>query len=136
NLGDFYTGIETALEGMLMSPETLFIAERTEVDPENPERERLDAYSLASRMSFLLWNAAPDKTLLDAADDGSLHTQEGLSQQLERMLASPRLEDGMRAFFDDMMAFSEFDSIAKDQEIYPFFTGVTLSDAREQTLRT
>lgn len=135
-LGSFYSGIEIALEGLLISPETLFITERTEPDPENPGRERLDAFSLASRLSYLLWNSAPNSELLEAAANGSLHTLEGLNHQLERMLESSRLEDGMRAFFDDMMGFSEFNSIAKDQEIYPFFTGVTLSDAREQTLRT
>ena len=42
----------------------------------------------------------------------------------------------MRAFFDDMMAFDEFDSLAKDPVIYPMVTGGTLADAREQTLMT
>jgi len=42
----------------------------------------------------------------------------------------------MRAFFDDMMAFDEFGSLAKDPLVYPMVTGATLADAREQTLRT
>ncbi len=42
----------------------------------------------------------------------------------------------MRAFFDDMMAFDEFDSLAKDPSVYPMVTGGTLADAREQTLLT
>ena len=42
----------------------------------------------------------------------------------------------MRAFFDDMFAFDDFDSLSKDPTVYPFFTGVTVTDAREQTLRT
>lgn len=136
SLKSFYSGIEAALEGMLLSPEVLFITEIAEPDPELPGRERLDSFSFATRMSFLLWNASPDDQLLTAAANGALYTEEGLHLELERMLASPRLEEGMRAFFNDMMAFSEFDSLAKDQEIYPFFTGVTLEDAREQTLRT
>jgi hypothetical protein len=52
------------------------------------------------------------------------------------MLESPRLEVGMRAFFDDMFAFDDFNNLAKDAAIYPIFTGVTAADAREQTLRT
>jgi len=135
-LEDFYAGVSVALEGMLISPEVLFIAETTEPDPEGPAQERLDAYSLASRLSYFLWNAAPDDELLNAAASGELQTFEGRAAQVDRMLASPRLEDGVRAFFDDMFAFEEFDSLAKDPEIYPFFTGVTLADAREQTLRT
>ena len=52
------------------------------------------------------------------------------------MLASSRLESGMRAFFDDMLGFDEFNSLAKDPSVYPMVTGSTLRDAREQTLRT
>ena len=35
-----------------------------------------------------------------------------------------------------MFAFDEFDSLAKDPDVYPMVTGATLRDAREQTLRT
>jgi hypothetical protein len=52
------------------------------------------------------------------------------------MLASPRLETGVRAFFDDMFGFDDFATLAKDPETYPSFTGATAADAREQTLRT
>lgn len=133
---DFYSGLGLALEAILISPEVLFIVDVAEPDPRRPGQERLDAYSLASRLSFLLWNAAPDDELLLAAESGELHTRNGLERAVDRMLASSRLEDGMRAFFDDMMAFDEFDSLAKDPMVYPMVTGATLADAREQTLRT
>jgi len=133
---DFYAGLALALEAILISPEVLFIVDRAEPDPEQPGRERLDGYSLASRLSFFLWNAAPDDALLLAAERGELHTREGLRRAVERMLGSVRLEDGMRAFFDDMMAFDDFNSLAKDPLVYPMVTGATLADAREQTLRT
>ncbi len=61
---DFYAGIALALEGMLISPDTLFIADMPEPDPKHKGQERLDAYSLASRLSFFLWNAAPDDAML------------------------------------------------------------------------
>jgi hypothetical protein len=134
--GDFYTGLAIALEAILISPEVLFIIDQSELDPERPGEERLDAYSLASRLSYFLWNAAPDDDLLLAAESGDLHTRGGLERAVNRMLESSRLEDGMRAFFDDMMAFDEFDSLAKDPLVYPMVTGATLADAREQTLRT
>jgi hypothetical protein len=133
---DFYAGLGLALEAMLISPEVLFIVDHAEPDPQRPGQKRLDAYSLASRLSFFLWNTAPDDALLRAAASGELHTREGLERSVDRMLASSRLEDGMKAFFDDMMAFDEFDSLAKDPMVYPMVTGATLADAREQTLRT
>lgn len=133
---DFYSGLAVALEAMLIGPEVVFIIDTPEPDPERPGRERLDAYSLASRLSFFLWNSAPDDALLLAAENGELHTRDGLARSVDRMLASSRLEDGLRAFFDDMLAFDEFGSLAKDPVVYPMVTGATLADAREQTLRT
>lgn len=133
---DFYAGLGIALETMLINPDVVFIVDASEPDPERPGFERLDAYSLASRLSFFLWNSAPDDALLLAAERGELHTREGLARAVDRMLESPRVETGLRAFFDDMMAFDEFGSLAKDPLVYPMVTGSTLADAREQTLRT
>jgi hypothetical protein len=135
-LKDFYAGLELTLESMLISPEVLFIVETGEPDPDNKNQQRLDAYSLASRLSFFLWNAAPDDMVLKAAESGELHTRKGLKKVVDTMLESPRLEDGTRAFFDDMFGFDDFDSLSKDSTVYPFFTGATVADAREQTLRT
>jgi hypothetical protein len=47
-LKDFYAGLSVALEGMLIGPDFLFIAERSEPDPHHSGGRRLDAYSLAS----------------------------------------------------------------------------------------
>lgn len=134
--GDFYEGLALALETLLISPDFLFLIDKAEPDPNNPEAMRLDAYALASRLSFFLWNAAPDAELLDAAEAGDLHTEEGRALAVDRLMASPRLEVGMRAFFDDMLAFDDFESLAKDPIVYPNVTAKTLADAREQTLRT
>lgn len=135
-LQDFYAGIELVLESMLISPEVLFIVETTDEKTDRQGRHRLDGYSLASRLSFFLWNAGPDDMLLTAAENGELDSERGLRKVVDTMLASPRLEAGMRAFFDDMMGFDDFDSLSKDATVYPFFTGATAADAREQTLRT
>ena len=135
-VNDFYAGLGMALEGMLISPDVLFIAEKGEPDPEHPGKYRLDKYSLAQRLSFFLWNSGPDAQVLQAAESGELQTPRGREKVVAMMIASPRIEDGMRAFFDDMFAFDDFDSLSKDPTVYPFFTGVTVTDAREQTLRT
>jgi hypothetical protein len=135
-LKDFYAGLSSALEGMLISPEVLLVADTTEPDPAHPGRERLDAYSIASRLSFFLWNAAPDDNVLKSAESGEIMTAKGRAKLVDMMLASPRLDAGMRAFFDDMLGFDDFNTLAKDPMVYPSFTGVTAADAREQTLRT
>ncbi len=136
DLKDFYAGLGTALEGMLISPEMLFVVDVAEPDPDHKGRQRLDAYSLASRLSFFLWNSAPDDELLRAAESGELQTKKGRERIVDEMLKSARLEHGVRAFFEDLFEFEKFNSLAKDAMAYPAVTGSTLADAREQTLRT
>ncbi len=135
-LKDFYAGLAIALEAMLVSPNVLFVTETSERDPAHPGSERLDAYSLATRLSLFLWNAVPDDGLLRAAQSGELHTEKGLARQVDRMLTSVRLETGMRAFFDDMFGFDDFNALSKDATVYPKFTGQAMADAREETIRT
>lgn len=82
-LEDFYAGISSVLEGMLVSPNVLLISDEIEADPDSPGRRRLNAYSLASRLSFFLWNAAPDDMLLRAAESGEIHSQKGRARIVE-----------------------------------------------------
>lgn len=133
---DFYAGLSAALSYLLVSPQFLYIQETAETDPATTGQWRLDGPSKASRLSFFLWDAAPDSALLDAAEEGRLHTPEGLRHELRRLLASPRVEQGVRAFFDDMLVAEGFDLLAKDPVIYPAFTSKVVMQAREQLLRT
>ena len=133
---DFYKGIALSLAGMLSQPQFLFRQENLEPDPARPGELRLDSYSKASRLSFFLWNSGPDVKLLAAAAMGELDTQDGLSRQVERMIASPRLEASVRAFFSDMFQFNNFEALIKDTEIYPKYSSQVAQDAREQTLKT
>jgi len=135
-LGDFYEGLAYSLAGMLVSPKFLFINETSEPDPNNPGMHRLDGFAKATRLSYLLWNTAPDAVLLAAAEANKLDTTAGLEQQFERMMASPRAKDGLREFFSDMLHFERFETLEKDPIIYPAFAMQLADDAKEQTLRT
>ncbi len=133
---DFYSGVATALSTLLVSPQFLFRQDKIEADPKQPGQFRLDAYSKASKLSFFLWNAAPDPLLLKAAENGELHTPQGLAKQVDRMLASPRIEGGVRAYFSDMFGFQDLAYLGKDAALYPNFSVQVAQDAEEQTLRT
>jgi len=134
-MGDFYAGLEVILTSLLVAPEFLFRIEEANPDPDDPRTLRLTDLTLASRLSYLLWNAGPDDALLDAAAAGELSQPEGLARQLDRMLASPRLEQGVRALFEDVFRFDEFAEISKDPIRYPAYSSELAEDAREQTLR-
>jgi hypothetical protein len=52
------------------------------------------------------------------------------------MIASPKLKDGAKAFFTDMLQFEYFDSLTKDGMTYPKYSQKVADSAREQTLLT
>jgi hypothetical protein len=135
-LQDFYAGIGYTLRGMLSAPEFLFIMESAQPDPRQPGEFQLDAYSLATRLSILLWDVYPDDELLTAAANGQLDTPRGRAAQVDRMMDSPRLEKGVRAFFTDMLQFDGFANLSKDPVIYPLFRPQVSGEAEEQMLRT
>ncbi len=132
----FDEGVAAGLSSLLDSPSFVFRLESSEPDPQHAGANRLDSYSLASRISFLLWDAPPDEQLLNAAANGSLHDPAALQHEVDRMIASPRLEQGVRAFFSDMFGYDQFEGLSKDPNIYPIFNPQLRDDAREQSLRT
>jgi hypothetical protein len=134
--GDFYVGLRSALTSLLLAPEFLFRVELAEADPAKSGAWRLDGYTKAARLSFLFWDAPPDAELLAAAKDGSIHTTEGLKKQLGRLAASPRTQEGARAFFADMLQLDQFDNVTKDTTTYPKFRQIVADSAKEETLKT
>ena len=134
--GDIYQGLEAGLSGMLVAPPFLFRIEAVEDDPNAVGVMRLTGHAKAQRLSYFLWNTTPDAQLLEAAEKGDLHTRAGLKEQVDRLLESPRLEAGVRALFDDMLRFDEFDKLAKDPAVFPRFNFKAAAESREETLRT
>ena len=132
--GNFYTGLRYGLATLLQSSEFLF---RKEVAVAAGTKDyTLDAYSRAARLSYLMWDTTPDAELLKAAQSSELNTPAGLAKQVDRLMASPRLDTGMRAFFSDMLELDNFDNVSKDTLLYPKWSVAMAQSAREETLRT
>jgi len=129
---DFYAGLSYGLQGLLQSPDFLFVTENADA----ADSKTLDAFSKATRLSFLLWNSSPDDELLKAAESGALNSEQGLKAHVDRLMASPRFKGGVRAFFTDMLALDDFATLEKDTVIYPAFSLAAADDAKEQVLRT
>jgi hypothetical protein len=135
-VGNYYDGLRLAIASLLVDPEFLFRVEEAEPNPTKAGEYRLDAFSKAARISFLLWDSAPDAELLQTAIDGTIHNDATLKAQAVRMIASSKLREGAKAFFTDMLQFEHFESLTKDGMTYPKFSQKVADSAREQTLRT
>lgn len=132
--GDFYAGLHYGLATLLQSSEFLFRKESAV--PAGAKDYTLDPYSRAARLSYLMWDTTPDAELLRAAEAGELNAPAGLEKQVDRLMASPRLDVGMRAFFSDMLELDTFDNVSKDSLLYPKWSVAMAASAREETLRT
>jgi hypothetical protein len=82
---------------MLTSPQFLYHFE--EGDPMASGPTSLDAFALASRLSFHFWQTMPDDALLAAAQDGSLVTDTGYAAQVERLFTDARTNTALDDFF-------------------------------------
>jgi hypothetical protein len=131
--GNFYTGIRYSLTTLLSAPDFLF---RTEMAVPKGNDYTLDGYGRAARLSYMLWDTTPDSELLEAARSGALDTDAGVKAQAARLMASSRLETGMRTFFSDFLELDTLGTITKDPTIYPKYSEDVAASAREETLRT
>ena len=88
--GDFDSGIQSALEAILVSPEFLFRIERESESAAAGAPYRISDVELASRLSFFLWSSIPDEELLGVAERDGLGDPSTLARQVQRMLDDPR----------------------------------------------
>lgn len=90
------------LKLVICSPAFLYLSEVT------PEDESLlHPYDLASRLSYALWSAPPDKDLLAAAADGSLADPKVLEKHVLRMLDDERSQAFVNGFLDSWLNLRE-----------------------------
>ena len=115
---DFDSGIERALERMLVSPQFLFRIEAEPADRRAGEPYPVSDTELASRLSFFLWSSIPDDELLSAATSGKLHQPDVLRAQVARMLADPRAETLVTNFATQWLFLHDVES--KDPDLYLF----------------
>jgi hypothetical protein len=119
---DFESGIQRAIERLLVDPNFLF---RIEHDPAGILPDATYAVSdieLASRLSFFLWSTIPDAELLETAIAGRLSEPSELTRQVERLLHDPRAADSLvRNFAAQWLQLRNLKTHLPDPEIFPEF---------------
>lgn len=124
----FRDAMEVVLSTMLQSPSFLYLIETGVEDPSLPlGTRRLTGFELASRLSYGLWDTAPDDELLAAAIAGDLDDPDGIEAQVDRLLADPRAQDVVGSFvshwleLDGGQVHFGLDDTTKDAGLFPEF---------------
>lgn len=136
---DFPAAVQLTLSAMLQAPQFLYRAEPAEgFAPTTEPSIPVEAYAMASRLSFFLWESVPDDELLRAAGAGELQTEDDVRQQATRMLGDPR---ALRLVWDFHRQWLALDRILTDEhevrtpEIDPAWTPATQAAALAESRR-
>ena len=125
---DFTEALITGYTAVLCSPEFLRLTEEPGV---------LDDYALASRLSYFLWNTAPDEELRTLARRGRLHRPDVLRAQTERLLNHPNSRQFVDAFLDYWLDLRKMLTTAPDATLYPdYYLDDLLTESAQEEPRS
>ncbi len=119
------------LKFILCSPSFLYLSEITE-----EASPALQPYDLASRLSYTLWAAPPDATLLAAAKSGQLTQGDALRKQVQRMIADPRISGFINGFLDSWLNLRDLGSMPPPRETHRAYYAEDLPASMKTELRT
>ncbi|MCX6129362.1 MAG: DUF1592 domain-containing protein, partial [Proteobacteria bacterium] len=108
-------GMQTMLRGLLSSPNFLYRKEIGQVGA-------LDAYEIASGLSYFFWGSTPDQSLSQAAQSGQLLDPNILLEQAQRLLLDSKAKEGSKSLADAWLNSNAVLSVNKDSQRYPGFT--------------
>ena len=128
NGGSFDSGIQFALERLLVDPDFLLRVHRP------APTGRLRDLELASRLSFFLWSSIPDDRLLSLAEHGQLARPAVLEQEVRRMLSDPRATSALvNNFAAQWLNLRRISEVVVDPERYPNYDESLLLGFRRET---
>jgi Protein of unknown function (DUF1592)/Protein of unknown function (DUF1588)/Protein of unknown function (DUF1595)/Protein of unknown function (DUF1585) len=122
-------GIELVLQAMLQAPRFLYRVELGTDSVVGTTAVALSGYELATRLSYALWDSAPDDVLLQAAENGALATPEGRKTVLKTMLDDARGQRALQRFLERWLHLPQLSDVVKDATLFPEWNGSPLRAA-------
>lgn len=113
--------LRVVMKAILVSPQFIFRFDfmRTSKAPSVP----VNAFELASRMSYFLWASMPDQELFALAKSGALLTRSVQVEQVKRMLLSPKASTLGTIFASQWLRSKEIlQTVQPDPVKYPTIT--------------
>ena len=125
-------GLGLALRATLLSPHFIFRVE-LDADPLSPTPHPLNAYELASRLSYFLWSSMPDATLFASAESGALTNAATLKEQATRLMADGRSRSLVDNFAGQWLHLRAIDELQPDAALFPKVDAPLLAAMRSET---
>lgn len=126
---DMTSAYQIALLGVLNSRNFTYL-----VEGDAKSRDRLNDWELASRLSYFLWSSMPDQALFDAAAQGKL-TNDQLADQVDRMLADPKIDRFVEDFPRQWLQLHRLGMFPPDGKLYPDYDVWLEASMREEVVQ-
>ncbi len=126
--------LQVLVQIFLQSPQFLYLLEPSPSGAAPGSIVPLDAWQVASRLSYFLTGSAPDETLRNEAAAGGLMTPESVAAQARRLLETKRARDRVGEFFIEWLVMRNHDRLEKDITLYPDFD-LTLGPMMQEQVR-
>lgn len=128
----FDVALKTPLSVVLASPRFLYLSEPADEKKPRP----LTAPELATRLSYFLWSAPPDDTLLILARSGQLMKPDVLAREVDRMIASEKANEFVSGFVHQWLGMERLDFFQFDTKQFRDFDESAKAAARREVYET
>lgn len=101
--------VTAVIATMLQSPDFLYrIYDQGQSESQFSNTRKLTDYELASKLSYLITGTMPDATLFNKAQNGTLSTEEGLMEEIDRLFQKPSAKTTLNRFFLEWLRYNQF----------------------------
>ncbi|MBI1246262.1 DUF1592 domain-containing protein [bacterium] len=129
--GSYEEGVGLLIEAMLQSPRFIY---RIEWQRGSGTERSANDYELASRLSYIIWGAPPDKELLEVAKKGKLGGQQEYENQIRRMLQDPRARERSKQFVIEWLNLDRLENLRPNTDRFPKWNPELAKDMRDETI--
>jgi hypothetical protein len=123
--GDDREALRFVIEAMLQSPRFLYRLE-------DQLSTRPSGWEMATRLSYIVWGAPPDRALFASAE--TLHEPAAIAAQVDRMLKAPQAVTRSREFASEWLNLNRLQSLQPNQERFPNWTADLGRAMKDETL--
>ena len=128
---DFKSAMRKTLAMLLVSPKFIYLVEPSA----SADKARdLNAYEIATRLSYFLWASMPDDQLLELASSGELLKPDVLRSQVKRMQQDEKFNRFARHFSSQWLGLSAMKNVAINPTAYPGFSDEIRENLKQETL--
>jgi hypothetical protein len=96
--------------------------------------DRPSQFSLASRLSYLLWLSMPDEGLYRLLDSIDYRSEKGVMKAIEYCMTHPKFDRYIKSFCMDWLELSKLGTFSPDKILYPNYSKLLEEDMLQQTV--